>query len=196
VLPGDCKLLIIPGSKSTISDLAALRANGWHIDITAHVRRGGHLLGLCGGYQMLGRIIHDPEGLEGPPGSIEGLALLDVESTLTPDKTVTPTQARHVPSGENITAYEIHLGKTSGPDCASPFAQTERGPDGAVSGKVIGTYLHGCFAADGFRKAFLSSLGASSSDLAYDAVIETTLDELARHLEKHINIDALMDLAG
>jgi adenosylcobyric acid synthase len=194
-LPGDCTLLVIPGTKSTVSDLKALRAHGWHIDIAAHVRRGGTVLGLCGGYQMLGRKIHDPQGLEGPPGSIDGLGLLDIETILTPDKTVTPTTAIHARSGETITAYEIHLGKTYGPGCSSPFAITDRGPDGAVNGKVLGTYLHGCFAADGFRKAFLSSLGASSSDLAYEALIETTLDDLADHLAKHINIHALMDLA-
>lgn len=194
-VPGDCKLVIIPGSKSTMADLANLRSNGWDIDIAAHVRRGGHVLGLCGGYQMLGRMIHDPDGLEGPATSVQGLNLLDVETTLTPDKTVTPTTATHTATAEKITAYEIHLGKTTGPDCATPFAQTQRRPDGAVKGKVMGTYLHGCFAADGFRKVFLASLGATGSDLAYEVMIENTLDELAAHLEKHVDVEALMELA-
>jgi adenosylcobyric acid synthase len=194
VLPGDCTLAIIPGSKSTIADLAALRASGWDIDIAAHVRRGGKVLGLCGGYQMLGRAIHDPEGMEGSTPSIVGLGLLDVETTMSNHKTVTPTTATHAASGESISAYEIHLGQTTGPDCATPFAITAKGPEGAVKGNIMGTYLHGCFSSDGFRQAFLKSLGASTSDLAYEDVIETTLDELALHLETHLDVEAILGL--
>ncbi len=195
-LPGDCALLIIPGSKSTIADLAALRSNGWDIDIAAHVRRGGKVLGICGGYQMLGHIIHDPDGLEGPAASVKGLGLLDVETTLTSDKTVTPTRAVHTALDEAISAYEIHLGKTTGPGCNAPFAQTAKGPEGAVSGNISGTYLHGCFTADGFRQAFLKSLGHPASDLAYDQLVETTLDNLAAHLARHIDIDMLLKIAN
>jgi adenosylcobyric acid synthase len=196
-IPGDCALVIIPGSKSTIADLKALRATGWDIDLKAHVRRGGRVLGLCGGYQMLGRLIHDPNGLEGPIGSVEGLGLLDVETTLLADKTLTETQAMHALSGELITAYEIHLGTTAGPDCTRLFAQTANGPEGATSpdGLVTGTYLHGCFAADGFRRAFLKSLGAPPSDLAFDQLIEKTLDDLAAHLETHLDLDRILELA-
>jgi adenosylcobyric acid synthase len=194
-LPGDCTLVIIPGSKSTIADLAALRSNGWDIDIAAHHRRGGKVLGLCGGYQMLGKTIHDPQGLEGPASSVQGLGLLNVETTLTADKTVTPTIAIHAASGETISAYEIHLGKTTGPDCKTPFAQTAAGPEGAIKDNITGTYLHGCFTADGFRNAFLKSMGHSGSDLAYEVMIETTLDELAAHLEQHLDVDALMEIA-
>jgi adenosylcobyric acid synthase len=193
-VPGDCTLLIIPGSKSTIADLGALRAAGWDIDIAAHVRRGGKVLGLCGGYQMLGRMIHDPEGLEGKATSVAGLSLLDIETTMTKDKTVTPKTATHIASGQMISAYEIHLGKTKGPDCAKPFAATAKGNDGAVNGNVMGTYLHGCFAADGFRRAFLKSLGAAVSDLAYDELIESTLDDLALHLETHLDVDVILGL--
>jgi adenosylcobyric acid synthase len=196
-IPGDCALVIIPGSKSTMADLNALRDAGWDIDLKAHVRRGGRVLGLCGGYQMLGRMIHDPEGLEGPAGSIAGLGLLNVETTLLSDKTVTQTQAMHALSGQLITAYEIHLGTTVGPDCARLFAQTANGPEGATSpdGLVTGTYLHGCFAADGFRHAFLKSLGAPPSDLSFDHLIEKTLDELATHLEACLDLDKLLELA-
>ncbi len=195
-LPGDCDLVIIPGSKSTIADLAALRANGWDIDIAAHVRRGGKVIGLCGGYQMLGSKIHDPEGLEGQPQTVDGLGLLNVETTMTNDKTVTPTKATHTSSGTEISAYEIHLGKTTGPDCASPFATTANGNEGAMSGNVMGTYLHGCFSSDAFRRAFLQSLGATGSNLAYEDMIEQTLDELAQHLEKHLDVEALLGLAS
>ncbi len=196
-IPGDCTLVIIPGSKSTMADLKALRHAGWDIDLKAHVRRGGRILGLCGGYQMLGRMIHDPQGLEGPPVSVEGLGLLDVETTLFADKTTTETQAMHALSGQLITAYEIHLGKTTGADCARLFAQTPNGPEGATSpdGLVTGTYLHGCFAADGFRNAFLLSLGALPSDLVFDHLIEKTLDDLAVHLEFHLDLDMILELA-
>ncbi len=196
-LPGDTDLVIIPGSKSTIADLAALRANGWDIDLAAHHRRGGKVLGLCGGYQMLGCMIHDLQGLEGPSQSVPGLGLLGVETTLLADKTTTQTQAIHTLSGELISAYEIHLGETQGPSCAQPFAQTARGPEGATStdGRVIGTYLHGCFSADGFRHAFLKSLGAAVSQFSYEHEIEATLDALAQHLEAHLDLDAILALA-
>lgn len=197
-LPADCTLAIIPGSKSTLSDLAALRAIGWDVDLAAHVRRGGHVLGICGGYQMLGRMIHDPEGLEGAPASAPGLGLLDVETTLLPDKRVTPTSATHTASGSVISAYEIHLGETTGPDTARAFATTDDGDDGAsnATGRVQGTYLHGCFAADGFRHAYLAALDAPGATLAYDAHVEQTLDELADHLERHVDIARLLALAG
>jgi adenosylcobyric acid synthase len=197
-IPGDCALVIIPGSKSTVADLKALRQAGWDIDLKAHVRRGGRVLGLCGGYQMLGHMIHDPQGLEGPVASVEGLGLLDVETTLLADKTVTETQAMHALSGQLITAYQIHLGTTTGPDCARLFAQTPNGPEGATSadGLVTGTYLHGCFAADGFRDSFLKSLGAPPSDLAFDHLIEKTLDDLAAHLESHLDLENILELAG
>ncbi len=193
-LPGDCSLVIIPGSKSTIADLAALRANGWNVDIAAHVRRGGKVLGLCGGYQMLGRIIHDPDGLDSGAASVTGLGLLDVETTMSQDKTVSPTTAKHAASGEIISAYEIHMGQTTGPDCANPFGITASGHEGAVKGNIMGTYLHGCFSSDGFRTAFIKSLGANTSDLAYEDLIETTLDELALHLEKHLDVEAILGL--
>ena len=197
-IPADTRLVIIPGSKSTIADLAALRHEGWDIDLHAHVRRGGLVLGLCGGYQMLGRMIHDTQGLEGPPASVEGLGLLDVETTLLPDKTLTRVAAIHVPTGTALSGYEIHLGETRGPDCARPFAMIGNIPDGAMtsSGQVSGTYLHGCFGSDAFRAAFLLGLGATASSLRFDDLIETTLDALAVHLEAHLDLDALLGLAG
>jgi len=196
-IPGDAKLVIIPGSKSTIADLAALRTAGWDIDLAAHHRRGGRVLGLCGGYQMLGKLIHDPKGLEGASGSVPGLGLLDVETTLLPEKTTKATEAIHTLSGQHIYAYEIHLGETKGPDCARPFAQTAHGPEGATSrdGLVTGTYLHGCFSADGFRQAWLKSMGAATSAFAYEQTVEQTLDGLAAHLEKHLDVDKILSLA-
>jgi adenosylcobyric acid synthase len=196
-IPGDAALVILPGSKSTIADLAALRENGWDIDLAAHQRRGGKVLGLCGGYQMLGRRIHDPQGLEGPAQSVDGLGLLAVETTLLPDKTVTETEGTHAASGTPIRAYEIHLGKTEGADCARPFAHTTRGADGAISsdGRVMGTYLHGCFTADDFRAAFVTMAGGRTGGTSYDHLVDTTLDALADHLESCVNLSLLLDLA-
>lgn len=197
-LPRNADLIIIPGSKSTIGDLEALRAQGWDSDIATHRRHGGAVLGLCGGYQMLGRMIHDPQGLEGKPGSSPGLGLLDVETTLLPDKTLARVEARHVASGETVSGYEIHLGHTLGSDCARPFTMIGGTPDGAQSPdkRVMGTYLHGLFASDAFRRHFLEGLGAKGSALAFEATVDQTLDELARHLEQHLDIDRLLGLAS
>lgn len=195
-MPRDADWIILPGSKATRSDLAALRANGWDIDIAAHHRAGGRVLGICGGYQMLGRTIADPDGIEGTPGTSQGLGLLDVDTVLTPVKQLRVEQATHLASGTAISGYHMHMGVTDGHDRGRPFADVAGEPEGAISqdGRVAGTYLHGLFAADPFRRAMLGN--AASTDLAYEASIEATLDELAVHLEKHLDIDALLALAG
>ena len=197
-LPRDADLIILPGSKSTLADLAFLRRQGWDIDILAHARQGGRVLGVCGGYQMLGRRIHDPQGLEGPPGSADGLGLLDVQTTLTADKTTRERAAIHAATGQPIRAYEIHLGETSGPDCARPFARVNGQPEGAASpdGLISGTYLHGAFASDAFRRAFLSALGAEDFAPSYAARVERTLDDLAEHLRAHLDLERLLSMAG
>ncbi|MDE1917422.1 MAG: cobyric acid synthase [Sphingomonadales bacterium] len=196
-LPGDAALVILPGSKSTRADLAFLRAQGWDVDLAAHVRRGGHVLGICGGYQMLGHVVRDPDGLEGPAGEMPGLGLLDVETRMQGDKHLRLVKAVHRPSALAVEGYEIHLGVTQGPDCARPFALIEGRADGAVSpdGRIAGSYLHGLFAQDGFRAAFLEALGARSSGLAYGAGVEATLDALADHLEAHVDVAGLLALA-
>ena len=195
-VPGDTDLLILPGSKSTRGDLAFLRAQGWDVDIHAHVRRGGRVLGICGGYQMLGRVIRDPDGIEGPPGESAGLGLLDVETLMTPDKRLTRTAAVHAPTGAAMEGYEIHIGRTDGPDRARPFAHVAGQPEGAMTadGRIMGSYLHGMFAGDDFRAAFLKSLGAASA-LFYGAGVEAVLDRLADHLEAHLDVAGLLALA-
>jgi len=192
-LPGDADLVILPGSKSTRGDLAFLRSQGWDVDLMAHHRRGGRILGICGGYQMLGRAIHDPEGHDGAPGSDAGLGLLDVETVMSPDKRLTRISGRA--RGVPVEGYEIHMGRTTGPDCARPFAHIPEA-DGAVSadGRVAGTYLHGLFAGDAFRAAWLGQLGITSA-LAYAPEVEGVLDDLARHLEAHLDLDRLFALA-
>ncbi|MCB2116931.1 MAG: cobyric acid synthase [Rhodobacteraceae bacterium] len=195
-IPGDAALVILPGSKSTRGDLAFLRAQGWDIDLAAHVRRGGHVLGICGGYQMLGRRIADPEGIEGEAGVTEGLGFLDVETVMTPKKTLTRVDAIHAASGSALRGYEIHIGCSDGPDRARPFARVGGVPEGAVSpdGRIEGSYLHGMFAEDGFRAAYLARIGVSSS-AGYGAGVETALDALAEHMERHLDIDGLLALA-
>lgn len=197
-IPGNADLVILPGSKSTRGDLDFLRAQGWDVDLVAHHRRGGRVLGICGGYQMLGRAIHDPDGIEGPAGSSPGLGLLDVETVMTGDKRLTTTRARHMASGLEIDGYEIHIGRTEGPDRDRPFANVADRPEGAISadGQVTGSYLHGMFRDDGFRAAFLRDLGAEPGGLGYGAGVEAALDDLATHLETHMDVDGLIALAG
>ncbi len=198
-IPGDTDLVIIPGSKSTRGDLEHLRAQGWDIDLAAHLRRGGRILGLCGGYQMLGRRIIDREGIEGPAGETEGLGLLDVVTEMHSRKNLTRVAGRHIATDAPITGYEIHIGATEGPDCIRPVVEVGGRPDGAMSvdGRVAGTYLHGLFAEDTFRQRFLASLGASGSpSLSYNTTVAETLDALADHLEAHMEIDALLEIAN
>ena len=199
-LPGDAALVILPGSKTTLRDLARLREEGWDIDILAHRRRGGHVLGLCGGYQMLGRSVRDPLGLEGPAGSAPGLGLLDIETELTPDKTVREVAVEHPASGTVGRAYEIHLGVSDGPDRARAPFRVEEQAEGAASadGKVVGTYLHGVLTSDTLRRALLSALagGPLGEGEAYEPAVEATLDRLAAHLERHLDIAALLELAS
>ena len=199
VLPGDVDLVILAGAKATLSDLAALRAQGWDTDISAHVRRGGRVLGVCGGYQMLGRRIADPLGLEGSPGEAAGLGLLDVETVLTPRKTLRKVEGRLAASGALFDGYEIHLGATSGSATAQPFLVMADGrTDGAVSGdgRVAGGYVHGLFDQGAARAALLSELGAASHRRDHDAEIDTDLDAVAAVLERYLDIPSLARIAG
>jgi adenosylcobyric acid synthase len=198
-LPGDADLVILPGSKATLADLEDFRRNGWDIDLRAHVRRGGRVLGLCGGYQMLGRLVADPEGIEGAPGSMEGLGLLDVRTVLTGDKTLTEVTGVSIPDGAPFRGYEMHVGRTDGPDRTRPLLRFGDGrTDGAVSadGRVRATYVHGLFNDDAQRAALLSWFGARASGFSHEAEIERVLDALADHLERDIDLDRLLSLAG
>jgi adenosylcobyric acid synthase len=196
-LPAVADLVILPGSKATIADLAALRAAGFDVDIAAYRRRGGRVLGLCGGYQMLGKQIADPDGIEGRAGSVEGLGLLDVETRLTGQKRLTAVTGTSA-DGAPLSGYEMHMGATEGPDRARPFARlADGGADGATSadGAVVGTYVHGLFADDRQRAAWIARLGGAPSGLDYEAGVEAALDALAAHLERHLDVERLLTIA-
>ncbi len=203
-LPGDTDLVILPGTKATRADLAFLHAQGWDVDIAAHVRRGGRVLGLCGGYQMLGRWIEDAEGMEGPTGRDPGLGLLDVTTRLVADKTVRPVNGTlsglwtRDGSRPAFDGYEIHLGLTTGPDCKRPLLHLENGSDdGAISadGRIAGTYVHGLFGKAPVRQALLSPYGLLSDGINQDARVDRALDQLAVELESALDISALAKLA-
>ncbi len=193
-LPQAADRIIIPGSKATRADLDALRHAGWDIDILAHHRAGKPVLGICGGYQMLGRTIADPDGIEGQPGTSLGLGLLDIDTILGPIKELRVESAIHVTSGTPITGYHMHMGVTSGPDRARPFTRIGQNDEGARSndGLVAGTYMHGAFANDAFRHAFLNT----SSGVHHNELVEAALDGLAHHLASHLDLDGILRLAG
>jgi adenosylcobyric acid synthase len=195
-IPGDAALVILPGSKATIADLAALRDAGWDTDLKAHLRRGGHILGICGGYQMLGRRIADPDGIEGPPGDVEGLGLLDAETVLGGDKVVVEIAGKTAAEGVPFKGYEIHIGRTT--SSHRPLLILGDGAsDGAISdnGRVAGCYIHGLLTDDRQRRHWLQRIGATASRLDYEADVDATLDRLADHIEKHVDCDRLLELA-
>ncbi|WP_016747738.1 cobyric acid synthase [Rhizorhabdus wittichii] len=195
-IPAEAALIVLPGSKATIADLAALRAEGWDIDIRAHHRRGRAILGLCGGYQMLGRRVADPEGIEGPPGAVDGLGLLDVETRLSPAKTLRRVEGQALDA--RFDGYEMHVGETDGPGRARPFARFDDGrTDGAVDpgGTVMGSYVHGLLANADLRRALLARLGIEGGGRDYAASVDAALDAIAEEIERHVDVDALVALA-
>lgn len=200
-LPGDADLVLLPGSKSTVGDLEFFRKQGWDIDLKAHHRRGGHILGICGGYQMLGLTISDPEGIEGQPGTVEGLGFLDVDTVLTADKSLVEATGKHLATGAEVSGYEIHIGRTEGPDCDRPLLHIREADDSpkldgalSVDGRVAGTYLHGLFTSDAFRRAYLKGFGGTSA-LAYAQSIDVVLDDLASHLEASMDVERILEIA-
>ena len=193
-IPGDAALVILPGSKATIADLAALREAGWDIDLRAHLRRGGHVLGICGGYQMLGHSVADPHGIEGPPSTVDGLGLLDIETVLEGDKVLIEVAGETAADRVPFKGYEMHIGRTTGD--VVPLLRLGAGHDeGAVSGRIAGCYIHGLLTDDRQRRHWLHRIGAEASSLSYETDVDATLDKLAAHIEKHIDCDALLTLA-
>ncbi|HSO48008.1 MAG TPA: cobyric acid synthase [Rhizobiaceae bacterium] len=196
-IPADAALIVLPGSKSTIADMAELRANGWEAAIIGHHRRGGMVIGICGGYQMLGRTITDPDGIEGSAREIAGLGLLDVQTAIEGEKIVRNTGAMLVADGLPLEGYEIHMGRTTGPGCSRPMIRIGGRADGAVSGdgRVMGCYLHGIFGADAYRARLLAELGAEAGGGSHRAMVEQALDELAGRIEECLDVDGLLAAA-
>jgi adenosylcobyric acid synthase len=191
------EIIVLPGSKSTIADLAFLRTQGWDRDIARHHAEGGIIIGLCGGLQMLGRNVRDPNGTEGPERDAPGLGLLDVETTLEPNKTLREATARSLRHDSETSGYEIHLGRTTGPDCGRPVFEIDGAPDGAssIDGRVWGTYLHGLFTGDAFRRRFLAEHGVEASPFGFEQRIDDALDAIAEALETHLDCDGLLAVA-
>ena len=188
-------LIILPGSKSVQADLAWLRANGWDTAIARHLRYGGKLIGVCGGMQMLGRRLHDPQGLEGAPGSVDGLGYLDFETTLETAKQLRQVRGTLAEGGAAIHGYEIHMGVTVGPALTRPAVQLDDGRvDGAISadGQILATYLHGLFDAPEACRALLAWAGVRDAQAQdYAALREASLERLADTCEAHLDLAAL-----
>jgi adenosylcobyric acid synthase len=194
-----CDLIILPGSKSVRADLAWLRAQAWEQGILRHLRYGGKLIGLCGGFQMLGQAIHDPLGLEGEPGSSPGLGLLALTTKLERDKQLRNVTGMLVLEDATVTGYEIHAGVTRGEALMRPAVYLDGGSDGALSkdGQILGTYLHGLFESTAACNALLRWAGLDNPQTPdYHAMRETHIDRLADACEMHLDLTAIARLVG
>ena len=196
-IPAEADVVLLPGSKNTRAALDALRTEGWDIDIRAHHRRGGRVVGVCAGFQMLGNAVRDPDGIEGPAGETPGLGLLDIATAIGPEKRLFEIEATDAISGTRISGYEMHMGTTEGPGLARPWLTLDGRPEGAISpdGRVMGGYLHGLFSADGFRSHWIAAMGGAASSHRYEQAVEAALDAFADELEQDLDLDALLGLA-
>lgn len=197
-LPGDAALIVLPGTKATIADLAFFRAQGWDVDLAAHVRRGARVLGVCGGYQMLGRSISDPEGVEGSAGTVPGLGYLPVATRLTGDKRVRRVQGVELSTQAPFEGYEIHVGRTVAEQLVGPLLRFSDGTeDGAVSanGQIAGCYVHGLLDRAEQRAVWLARLGAKSDGVHHASRVDAALDEIASEIEGALDIERIVDIA-
>lgn len=188
-------LIILPGSKNVRGDLEVLREHGWPQAIARHLRYGGKVLGICGGFQMLGRQLHDPLALEGAAGSSEGLGWLDMETTLAAEKRLARVHAKLAFADADVSGYEIHMGVSSGAALSRPALLIDGEPEGALSddGQIAGTYLHGLFDHAESCAAWLgwAGLEAAGARFDYEKLREAGLDRLADSIEQHLDWDRL-----
>lgn len=198
--PPSADLVILPGSKSVRADLSFLRESAWEAYLLRHLRYGGKLIGICGGFQMLGREIHDPSSLEGKAGSSPGFGWLDMVTVLEPEKQLRNVRGRLVLDNAPVTGYEIHAGATEGPALVLPFARLKGRDDGACSadGQIMGTYLHGLFESTAAADAILRWAGLTEPETPdYAAIREVEIDRLADAVAAHLDmtaIERLLDL--
>ncbi len=191
-------LIILPGSKSVIKDFQWLKQQGWLTTINKHLRYGGKLLGICGGYQMLGEFIHDPLGIEGEAGSETGLGLLAMSTSLEPEKQlkrVTGTLSLPDQPSVGVKGYEIHAGVTTGSALSRPLLTLNNTPDGAIShdNQIAGTYLHGLFDHNDAREQLLHWAGLTEVvTIDYEQLRGNSLERLADTLERHLDMTKLL----
>ncbi len=198
-LPAGMDLIILPGSKATLSDMAFIREEGWDIDILSHIRQGGSVIGICGGLQMLGKKLFDPKGIEGKITNIDGLGLLDFTTTLTGSKKLLEESGSERLTDTQISGYHMHLGICEGPAMENPFTQLSSGPDGVLSRdrRIMGTYLHGLFANDKFRLNTINRFIKSKQKIEnFEQSVEAALDDLAAHMEEHLDLDGMLEVSG
>ncbi|MDI1363134.1 cobyric acid synthase [Methylotenera sp.] len=188
-------LIILPGSKNVRGDLEHLRSNGWEQALTKHLRYGGKVLGICGGFQMLGSHMHDPNAIEGTAGSSAGLGWLKMETTLTPEKRLAQISGKLSFADANVTGYEIHMGVSIGVALNHPALILDGQPEGAISydNQIAGTYLHGLFDHAESCAAWLAWAGLKQVDsqFDYEQVREAGLERLADCLEQYLDWDKL-----
>ncbi|MBB4211500.1 adenosylcobyric acid synthase (glutamine-hydrolysing) [Rhodothalassium salexigens DSM 2132] len=196
-IPAEADVVLLCGAKTTRPALDALYAQGWDVDIAAHVRRGGRVVGLCAGFQMLGRTVSDPLGIEGPAGETPGLGLLAIDTRITATKRLVEIDALDAASQTRLTGYEMHMGVSDGAGLDRPWLHLDGRGEGAVSadGRVMGSYVHGVFGSDAFRRHWLSAMGGRASGLDYQAQVDDALDALADQLEADLDLDTLLALA-
>lgn len=197
-IPSGMDVIILPGSKATLADLDFVRAQGWDIDILSHVRQGGTVVGICGGFQMLGNWLSDPTGIEGPIREMPGLGLMDFKTELGTEKKLIEESGTEAVTQEQITGYHMHVGTCRGPALGRPMLTLSSGPDGAVSAnnQVMGCYLHGIFHSDKFRYKFINRFKNGNEKVDnFEQIVEKTLDELSSHVEKNLDLDALLEVA-
>lgn len=198
-IPQGMDLIILPGSKATLADMEFVRAQGWDIDIHSHVRQGGTVVGICGGYQMLGTELSDPSGIEGDARTINGLGLLDFTTRLGPVKKLEEEAGVEHLTGAQISGYHMHVGHCTGPALNRPMLRLSSGDDGAISSdnRLMGCYLHGLFSGDKFRSNFLNRFKFRKEKIdKFEMVIENTLDNLSAHMEEHLNLDHMLEVAN
>jgi len=192
-------LIILPGSKNVRGDLIWLRQFGWETAIAKHLRYGGKLIGICGGFQMLGKLIKDPLGIEGTPGNTKGLALLDLETTLAAEKQLCNVQGKLLIGDVDIHGYEIHAGVTTGRALEKPLNYLTQGKEGVISddGQIIGTYLHGLFESTAACAALLDWTGLEKVQIYnYQAQRMSDIERITDMLEQHLDTDSLLNLLG